>query len=107
MGNEQSQRDGVTELLARMAEAFGRLLRQHVTLAQLELLEDAQRWSAELGQAAAFLPFLFVAYALGCGALVAFLAPWTGWVWAFGAVALGNAALGGAGLTWAIRRGAR
>jgi hypothetical protein len=104
VGQERTHREGLTDLLADTVEGFGRLVTQHITLARLEIAEDARTVGASLGRVAVFLPFLFMAYALGCGALVSFLAPWTGWVRAFLAVALANAAVGGIGLAQAALR---
>lgn len=78
LGSEQTER-GLASLVTRLTEGFSKLVTQHLTLARVELIEDARSMGMDLALIAAFVPFILVGYALLCGALVALLAPPLGW----------------------------
>ena len=69
---------GLSALLGRVADAMGRLITQHLSLAKLELAEEAREVGVNLGRLAAFVPFVLVGYAFICAALAALLARWVG-----------------------------
>jgi hypothetical protein len=87
-----------------LIDGFGRLLTQHVTLAKLELMEDVRAMGMDLVQVLTFIPFVLMAYALFCGAVVTALAPRAGWVGAFLWVGLGNTVIGVVGVGQALSR---
>lgn len=92
-GTEPPER-GLPALLGRVADAMGRLVTQHLTLARLELAEDARQLGQSLGRIALFVPFLVVGYAFLCGALAAVLSRWLG-IWGALAVMGGVNLVGG------------
>lgn len=104
LGTEHQSGPGVAELVADMADGFGKLVTQHVTLAKLEFVEDTRVLGTDLGLIAAFAPFLFMAYALLCFASVVALQPHLGFGLSFLAVAAVNAVIGGVGVGGAVRR---
>ena len=78
LGSEQTER-GLATLVARLTDGFSTLVTQHLTLARVELVEDARSMGMDVALIAAFVPFILVGYALLCGALVTLLAPWLTW----------------------------
>ena len=102
-GSEQTER-GLASLVARLTEGFSKLVTQHLTLARVEMIEDARSMGMDVALIAAFVPFILVGYALLCGALVALLAPWLGWAGALALVGAVNLVGGGVGVMKATQR---
>jgi hypothetical protein len=94
----------VPDLLSELADGLGALVGHHLTLARLELAQDARELGVDVGQVVAFVSFLGVGYLFLCAAGAAGLALHLGWPLALGAVALFNFALGGAGVLWVLAR---
>ena len=94
----------VAELVGRIADGLGRLVTDHVTLARLELVEDAKGWGAEIARLLVMLPFVVVGYACLCGALSVALGHLIGLGWGLLAVGLANALGGGLGIWAAMGR---
>ncbi len=103
LGSEQTDR-GLAALVARLTEGFSKLVTQHLTLARVELIEDARSMGMDVALIAAFVPFILVGYSLLCGALVALLAPWLGWPGALALVGALNLIGGIVGVTRAAGR---
>ena len=103
LGMEQTDR-GIAALVGRMADSFGRLVSQHLTLARLELAEDAKAMGLDVARIVAFVPFVLVGYVFLCGALSVALAAWVGYAWALTAVGALNLVGGGLGIWQAISR---
>ena len=103
LGTEQTDR-GISALVGRMADGFSRLVSQHITLARMELAEDAKAMGLDAARIAVFVPFVLVGYVFVCGALAAAIAPWLGWAGALAAVGGVNLVGGGIGIMGAISR---
>ena len=103
LGSEPTER-GLAALVSRLTEGFSKLVTQHLTLARVELLEDARSMGMDVALIAAFVPFILVGYALLCGALVALLAPGLGWA---GALALVGAVNLVGGIVGVVRAAGR
>ncbi|HLL01200.1 MAG TPA: phage holin family protein [Myxococcaceae bacterium] len=103
LGTEQTDR-GISALVGRMADGFSRLVSQHITLARMELAEDAKAVGLDAARIAVFVPFVLVGYVFVCGALAAAIAPWLGWAGALGAVGGVNLVGGGIGIMGAVSR---
>ena len=103
LGTEQTDR-GISALVGRMADGFSRLVSQHITLARMELAEDAKAMGRDAARIAVFVPFVLVGYVFVCGALAAAIAPWLGWAGALGAVGAVNLVGGGIGIMGAVSR---
>lgn len=69
----------LTALVGRLTDGFSKLVTQHLTLARVELMEDARVMGLDVALIAAFVPFVLVGYFFLCGALAVVLAPWVGW----------------------------
>ena len=95
LGTEQTDR-GIAALVGRMADSFSRLVSQHITLARLELEEDAKAMGLEVARIVAFVPFVLVGYVFLCAALSVVLAAWIGYAGALAIV--GGVYLVGGGL---------
>ena len=78
LGTEQTDR-GIAALVGRMADSFSRLVSQHLTLARMELAEDAKALGLDVARIVVFVPFLLVGYLFLCGALSVALAQWIGY----------------------------
>jgi uncharacterized membrane protein YqjE len=97
------QPPGVTDLVAKLVDGLGQLIAQHVTLARIELGEEARSVSRSLGTLAVFTPLLVVGYAMLCFGVAFALSPvlsMPGAVLLVGAV---NLVVGGIGLWRVIR----
>lgn len=103
MGTEQTER-GLTALVGRLTDGFSRLVTQHLTLARVELMEDARVMGSDVARIAAFVPFVLVGYAFLCAALSAFLARWLGWEGSLALVGAVNLVGGGLGIARAGSR---
>jgi uncharacterized membrane protein YqjE len=103
LGTEQTDR-GFSALVGRMADGFSRLVSQHITLARMELAEDAKAMGLDVARIAVFVPFVLVGYFFVCGALAAALAPWLGWAGALALVGAVNLVGGAAGILRAVSR---
>lgn len=103
LGTEQTDR-GIAALVGRMADSFSRLVSQHITLARLELAEDAKAMGRDVARIVAFVPFVLVGYVFLCGALSVALAAWIGYAWALAAVGALNVVGGGLGIWRAVSR---
>ncbi len=103
LGTEQTDR-GITALVGRMADSFSRLVSQHLTLARLELAEDAKAMGLDVARIVAFVPFVLVGYVFLCGALSVALAAWLGYAGALLVVGALNVVGGGLGIWRAVSR---
>lgn len=103
LGTEQTDR-GIAALVGRMADSFSRLVSQHITLARLELAEDAKAMGLDVARIVVFVPFVLVGYVFLCGALSVALAVWLGYAWALTAVGALNVVGGGLGIWRAVSR---
>jgi uncharacterized membrane protein YqjE len=101
LGTEQTDR-GIAALVGRMADSFSRLVSQHLTLARLELAEDAKAMGKDVAKIVAFVPFVLVGYVFLCGALSVALAQVMGYGWALTLVGGLNLVGGGLGIWRAI-----
>lgn len=99
-----SDRQGLADLLAQMADGLGKLFTQHVALAKLELLEDAKKMGSAAALVLAFLPFIGLGYAFLCGAAAVALTPRWGLGLSLLAVAGANLVVGAVGVTAALIR---
>lgn len=80
--------------LRRLADATGRLVKQHVDLARFELQEDARKLALDAALGAAALPFLLTAQILLSAALALWIADALGATPAFAIVGGSNLAAG-------------
>ncbi|HEX5746402.1 MAG TPA: phage holin family protein [Archangium sp.] len=103
LGTEQTER-GLSALLGRLTDGFSKLVTQHLTLARVELMEDARVMGTDVARIAAFVPFVLVGYCFLCAALSAFLARWIGWDGALALVGAVNLVGGGMGIARAASR---
>ncbi|WP_224367184.1 phage holin family protein [Hyalangium versicolor] len=103
LGTEQTDR-GIAALVGRMADSFSRLVSQHITLARLELAEDAKAMGLDVARIVAFVPFLLVGYLFLCGALSVVLATWMGYAGGLAVVGGINVVGGGLGIWLAVSR---
>lgn len=103
LGTEQTER-GLTVLVGRLTDGFTKLVTQHLTLARVELMEDARVMGSDVARIAAFVPFVLVGYAFLCAALSAFLARWIGWDGSLALVGAVNLVGGGLGIARAASR---
>jgi uncharacterized membrane protein YqjE len=103
LGTEQTDR-GIAALVGRMADSFSRLVSQHITLARLELAEDAKAMGLDVARIIAFVPFILVGYIFLCGALSVVLAAWVGYAGALAVVGGLNVVGGGLGIWRAVAR---
>ena len=103
LGTEQTDR-GISALVGKMADGFSRLVSQHLTLARMELAEDAKAMGLDVARIAVFVPFVLVGYLFVCGALAAALAPALGYAGALGVVGAVNLVGGAIGIMGAVSR---
>ncbi|HEX8440618.1 MAG TPA: phage holin family protein [Archangium sp.] len=103
LGTEQTER-GLAALVGRMTDGFSKLVTQHLTLARLELMDDARAVGTDVARIAAFVPFVLVGYAFLCAALSAFLVRWLGWDGSLAVVGAVNLVGGGLGIARAASR---
>jgi uncharacterized membrane protein YqjE len=103
LGAEQTDR-GFTALVGRMADGFSRLVSQHLTLARMELAEDAKAMGRDVARIAIFVPFVLVGYLFLCGWLAVVIAPWLGYAGALLVVGAVNLVGGGVGIMGAVSR---
>lgn len=96
--------NGIPALITRLADGLGKLVTEHITLARLELAEDAKSVGGNVARIAAFVPFVIVGYAFLCGALAVLLAPLLTLAGSLALVGFLNAAGGGYGLYRAAQR---
>ena len=87
--------EGVVPLVTGMANAVERLVSDHLTLARLELAEDARITGRRLARVGTCVFFGVVGWALVCAGLAVLLSPLLGLGWALLAVG-GLGVLGGA-----------
>lgn len=86
-----------------LVDSFSGLILQHVTLARVELKEDARAIGAQIGRIAAFAPMLLVGYFFLNVSGALFLGRHVGFELAFLFVALANLAAGGLGIFFAVK----
>lgn len=91
-------------LIRRTADGFSRLVRQHLTLARLELLQDGRTVGGDLVRLAAFIPFVVVGLALVLAGIAMALSVWLGVAGGLVVVGFVSIGLGAGGLAWAFRR---
>ncbi|MDY7225145.1 phage holin family protein [Hyalangium rubrum] len=103
LGTEQTDR-GISAIVGRMADGFSRLVSQHITLARMELAEDAKAMGLDVARIAVFVPFLLVGYFFMCGALSVALAPWLGYAGGLALVGALNLVGGIVGILTALSR---
>ena len=103
VGSEGTDR-GLGAHLARMTDGFSRLVTQHLTLARLELTEDARSAGAQLARVALFVPFLLTGHLLVCAGLALLLGRWMGPWGALVLVGALNLAAGAVGIARAAAR---
>lgn len=103
LGTEQTDR-GISALVGRMADNFGRLVTQHIALARLELQEDVKAMGLDVARIIAFVPFILVGYVFLCGALSVVLATWMGYAGGLAVVGGLNVVGGGLGIWHAVSR---
>lgn len=103
LDTEQTER-GLAALVVRMTDGFSRLVTQHLALARVELMDDAQAMGTNVVRIAAFIPFLLMGYAFLCAALSVLLAPWLGWAGALALVGALNLVGGALGIARAVAR---
>lgn len=103
LGTEQTER-GLSVLVGRLTDGFSKLVMQHLTLARVELMDDARLMGSDVARIAAFVPFVLVGYTFVCGALSVFLARWLGWAGALALVGSVNLVGGVMGIVRAAAR---
>jgi hypothetical protein len=103
LSTEETER-GLTTLVVRMTDGFSKLVTQHLSLARLELMDDAREMGTDVAYITAFVPFVLVGYAFLCAALSVFLATWLGWAGSLAAVGAINLVGGGLGIVRAVAR---
>ena len=95
---------GSGRALARLAEAVGKLVGDHLRLSRLELVDDARAMALQIGVIACFSLVLVVGYALLCGAIAILAGRWMtpagGWILVGGI----NIVVGGFGLRIALAK---
>jgi uncharacterized membrane protein YqjE len=101
---EETDSGGIAAQIARVADGLGKLFAEHVTLARLELAEDAKTVGRQAGLVAAFLPFVFIGYALLCVAAAWMLTAWLTPAAAFGLVGGLHFVMGAAGAALAMKK---
>lgn len=69
---------GIAAQMGRIADGLSRLVSHHITLAKLELAEDARAIGTSVGLIAALAPFVLVGYTLLCGGVAWAISPWVG-----------------------------
>lgn len=104
MSPSREEDRGLTSLVSRLADGLTKLVSQHLTLAKLELAEDAKTIGREAGMIAAFVPFILIGYALLCVALSLLLGRWLGAAGGFAVVGAVHLIAGAIGAFTAIRR---
>ena len=103
LNTEETER-GLTTLVMRMTDGFSRLVTQPLSLARIELMDDARAMGMDVAFIAAFVPFMLVGYTFLCAALSVFLATWLGWAGSLAAVGALNLVGGGLGIARAAAR---
>lgn len=103
LGTEQTER-GIAAIVGRMADSFSRLVSQHITLARLELAEDAKAMARDVASIIVFVPFLLVGWVFLWAAIAVALAQAIGYGWALAAVGGVHMVGGGLGLWTALSR---
>jgi uncharacterized membrane protein YqjE len=103
LGTEQTER-GIAAIVGRMADSFSRLVSQHITLARLELAEDAKAMARDVASIIVFVPFLLVGWVFLCGAIAVALAQAIGYGWALAVVGGAHMLGGGLGIWTALSR---
>lgn len=103
-GSEPPDRGGIAAQTARMVDGFGRLVREHVALARLELADEAREVGREAAAIAVFVPFLLVGYGLLWVGVAFALGRWLGTEWGFVVSGVVNLAVGAAGVARAAGR---
>src|SRR5690349_17948352 len=101
---DEPEGGGLAAHISKVAEGLSKLLTELVTLARLELTQDAKTMARQAALIAGFVPFLLLGYTFLCLALTLWLtrgmALWAAFLWVGG----GHLVLGGAGVALAIRR---
>src|SRR5688572_21839686 len=89
---------GVGGLVTRLADGLGKLVTDHITLARLELSQDARGLLKDVAGILVFAPFVLVGYGFLCAALAVALASFMSPAVAVLLVGLLNVIGGGAGI---------
>lgn len=92
------------ESLRKAADALVRLVKEHLTLARVELRKDLRRAGKDVAFALAGLPIALVGWALLMVGLALAVAPWVGAAGAFAIVGVMNLGAGGAASLFFARR---
>jgi uncharacterized membrane protein YqjE len=95
---------GIAAHVTRVAEGLAKLLTEHLTLARLEVTQDAKALARQAALVAIFVPFILTGYGLLCVALAFWLARWMPTSAAFAVVGGVNVVGGGIGVWRATRR---
>src|SRR6478672_445851 len=103
-GKESAPQNGIPALITKLADGLGKLVTEHITLARLELAEDARNVGGNLARVAIFVPFVLVGYAFICGAIAVLLARWLTLGGSLALIGLLNAGAGAWGLSRAASR---
>lgn len=90
--------------MQRVADGFGTLVREHLALARIELIEDVKSVGGDSARVAAFTPFLLVGYLFVCIALAILIGQALGLGWAFLIVGVLNLLVGGVGVALGLGR---
>lgn len=96
-GAEHSDRSGLGAAFARLGDGLGKVVSQHLALAQVELRDDARALALGVARLAFFLPLVIVGYGLLCTAVALAVSRWVGSAWGFALVGGVNALVGGIG----------
>lgn len=103
-GGREPVQNGIPALVTKLADGLGKLVTEHITLARLELAEDAKSVGGEVAKMAVFVPFVLVGYAFICGAIAVLLAPLITLAGSLALVGLLNAGGGAYGLYRAAKK---
>ena len=94
----------IADLLTSLLDGLARLIGEHLTLARLELSNDAREVGRRLAWLALFAPMFLVGYAFLCAAASQFLTRWLSWTAALAAVGAANAVVGAIGARRVVAR---
>ncbi len=103
-GRDNPPDRGIANLIGNMTDGLSRLFTEHLTLAKLELAQDAKVVGVEVGKIAALLPFVLIGYGFLCGALAMVLSGPLGAAGSLALVGGVNFLGGGLGILHAVTR---
>jgi hypothetical protein len=96
--------DGIIGLVRETADGLGRLIADHIKLAQIEMVQDAKSYGRDVGVLVGAALVLVVGYLFGWVAVALAVARLIGGPLAFAAVAVPHLVLGAAAIVSAVRR---